>query len=280
MDDGISVVSEASEFSSQINDHGLRHVHIKIINGSEFGFDGLERIQQVQPRAATVLEFILSALGMQYDNFESRCIAGSYALKTYEERILHRNVAWPANDIDVFHVASTDITDFSWNSVYPFLHWFQVCGYEIILYDATYHPNGTHVTPATIMGYLASPDALGDAYPSLQLRAIVDVNVASITNEVQKVSFLLHNHARTTKEIVNAFDIDICRVRMTWSLDDGYHLHSNQRMTRHIIERKMNVYYRTYHRYDSDTARDTSVRVRKYMQRGYSVNRTKQRICF
>ena len=279
MDDDVSVVSAASEFSSGIHDHGLRHVHVKIINGPDFGFDGLVRIQQLQPRATTVLEFILSALGMHYNNFGSRCIAGSFALKTYEERILHRDVAWPANDIDVFHVASTDLTDFSWNSVYPFLNWFHVCGYKIVLYDTTY-PNGTHVTPATLMGYIASPESLGDAYPSLRLRAVVDVDVTSITNEIHKVSLLLHNHARTTKEIVKAFDIDICRVRMTWNLDDGYHFHSNPRMTRHIIAKKMNVYYRIFHRYDSETTRDTNVRVTKYMQRGYSVHRTKRKVCF
>jgi hypothetical protein len=39
-------------------------------------------------------------------------------------------------------------------------------GYKIVLYDTTY-PNGTHVTPATLMGYIASPESLGDAYPSL-----------------------------------------------------------------------------------------------------------------
>jgi len=279
MNDDVSVVSDASEFSSNVRDHGLRHVRIKIQNGSQPGFDGQTMMRQVQPMATTALDFILSALDMQRDNFESRCIAGSFALKAYEERILHRAVHWPANDIDVFHVACTELTEFTWNSVYPFLNWFYACGYEFILYDATY-PEGTQVTPPTIMGYISSPESLQDPYPSLQLRAIVDIDVTSITNAVQKVSFLLHNHARTTKEIVDEFDIDICRLRMTWNLDTGCQLYCTRAMSRHIVARQMNVIYRIFHRNDTATTRDTNVRVMKYTQRGYSVHRTRDKICF
>jgi hypothetical protein len=85
MNDDVSVVSDASEFSSNVRDHGLRHVRIKIQNGSQPGFDGQTMMRQVQPMTATALDFILSALDMQRDNFESRCIAGSFALKAYEE---------------------------------------------------------------------------------------------------------------------------------------------------------------------------------------------------
>jgi hypothetical protein len=171
--------------------------------------------------------------------------------------------------MSVIHSA-VDLTDFCWESLYPFLLWYASLGYDIVLCGFG-RPHGQVITPASLMGHIRSRLHLAFTHcPTYDdLRAIVRIDVTEIETAVTNVSFVLHRYAHSTLDIVNALDIDVSRLRMRWTLSSGYTFRLLPGLAEAILNKTMVVVYSYYYLGDTATMRDTREREQIYERRGY-----------
>jgi len=217
-----------------------------------------------QEQAETPLKFLLNQLNMSTNEKEWRCIAGSYALRCFETDVLGRRCDWRSGDVDVFHVCT--YAEFLWYSFYPFLARLWNWGFHIVLHTVVNSPNGERVSPLTLMSYITRGITDEDDYGHVAVDALFDVDISTITDEVDYLSFLLNSNLSDTLEVVDDFDIDICQLRMIWPSGDEqqYAIYAPTSISNNIMMRQMTVTYRV-----TQCEYRTRKRKEKYESRGY-----------
>jgi len=189
----------------------------------------------------------------------------------YESIVLQRDIDWKPRDLDVYH-AGMDYTDFTWKYFYPYLVTLYNRGFNITLFTPDHPYAGVLSTPAMVIGYAMSPLPVGcpEMYPNLSLRAIMDIDISALTDEIDSISFILHRDADDTTQIVDEFDINICRLRMIWTLDDNFIFSKTCDLHAAIVNKIMAVFYGSRYVNDTATTRRTELRRLKYETRGYA----------
>jgi len=258
-----------SSFRSEMSVQGCRYLTVKIEEGNEMALTGMHE-NNWRTVTDTPLHFLLQQLRMSQNEREWRCIAGSFPLWTYETNVLGRYCAWKSGDIDIFHVCT--YTDFLWHSFYPFIVRLWEHGFNVIIYSAQRPPQGERVSPMMLMGYaLQGIQEDADMYHNLPIDALFDVDVSSLTDEVDNFSFILKTNAEVTDDIINTFDINICQIQMIWNEQELHTLYAPMSIQDDIIARNMRVTYTiTEQEDDTQNMRRTQQRRRKYEHRGYN----------
>ena len=257
-------LDDISSIASEVVGTGCRFLGVVIELGNNM--TSLSEANLWQEGAATPLQFLLDQLDLSEKNIDWRCIAGSYALYCFETDVLCRPCRWKSGDIDIFHVCT--YTKFIWCYFYPFLVRLWSKGFRIRFYSDETPVGGELVTPLKLMGYAVHDLKVVHKYDNMAVDALFDVNVSAITHEIERFSFLLNSDLSDTLEVVDNFDIDICKLRMVWpNGEDQYTISAPKPIRDNITMQKMTV---TFRNVPGQNKQKTRKRKEKYERRGYN----------
>jgi hypothetical protein len=117
------------------------------------------------------------------------------------------------------------------------------------------------------MGHATQGLTAVNEYNNMAVDALFDVNVSAITDEIKCFSFLLNSDLSDTLEVVDNFDIDVCKLRMIWpSGEDQYAIYAPTSISNNIMMRQMSV---TFRHLQGQNEQKTRKRKEKYERRGY-----------
>jgi hypothetical protein len=129
------------------------------------------------------------------------------------------------------------------------------------------------MSPGNLMNYLTRDCNIRATQNALNMHWKIDVNVHVCGLDagcLHDVTFRLHKWARTTLDIVKGFDIDIKRLRMTWTMGDGHRFRLLPNLASAIRSKKMIVTISRYYRNDIRTEQYTRCREAVMHRYGYT----------
>ena len=170
----------------------------------------------------------------------------------------------------VFH-AGMDYREFWSMYVYPFLVRLVFLGFRVILHSDDAFNNQV-ISPDALFWYAMSLPLSPDNgnYRNLCIRAVVDIDITSICPSIGNLSLILHRSAQDTLEVVNEFDIDVCRIRMISDQLLNTTFSAPYSVIAHVRNKQMLVIYRHVAPDDTETSNRTHKRRQRYERRGYA----------